>query len=57
MSTPITTPNQPTKEEEQQQQQAQVKPEVLEDTPLAVQKRREKEQADLAAKAAQANKK
>jgi hypothetical protein len=54
MSTPITTPNQPTKEEEQQQQQA--KPEVLEDTPLAVQKRREKEQADLAAKAAQANK-
>jgi hypothetical protein len=56
MSTPITTPNQPTKEE-QEQQQAQVKPEVLEDTPLAVQKRREKEQADLAAKAAQANKK
>lgn len=55
MSTPTPT-SQPVAKEEQHQTQ-QVKPEVLEDTPQAVQKRREKEQADLASKANQAKNK
>jgi len=45
----MTTPTE--KPEKGTEAEAEQKPEILEDTPSAVQKRRDKEQADLAAKA------